>query len=382
MKGELAVANMFDYLAWRGDLSLSQSPFNDVDSLIISTLSYIFFDGVVSESMEERITIGEMADKFLARPKEEWKFRLPQDEKLLRVLKNSDRFSNMELCGYVNKLDFQKEKQFAAMTILPGDGTVFVVYRGTDYSLVGWKENFNMCFMDDVPAQQDAAMYLLKASEAFPEAKLRVGGHSKGGNLAVYAAAMCPLEVQEKIIRVYNHDGPGFRETVLGREGYLNILPRMQTFLPQFSVVGMLMEQQGESIVIHSNGSGIMQHEPYSWEMMGADFVKRESLTEKSYFLDNTVTRWMDGLTEQQRELFIDTIYEAVASAPVDAFGETAISPKMIISTLQALHAEEEGTKIISSSLKILFDAARKTVDEFAGRSGMDQGKEGIKNEK
>ena len=372
------MANMFDYLTWRGDLSLSQSPFQDVDSLILSTMSYIFFDGIVAENLEERITIGEMAEKFLSRPQAEWKLRIPEDERLLRALKESDRFNNMELCGYVNKLDFQTEKQFAALTILLGDGTVLVAYRGTDYSLVGWKENFNMCFMDDVPAQLDAVAYLIHVAEAFPHMKLRVCGHSKGGNLAVYGAAMCPKEVQERICVIYNHDGPGFRETMLVREGYQNILPRMKTFLPQFSVVGMLLEQKGERIVIRSNEKGIMQHEPYSWEMIGADFVKQKELTEKSYFLDSTVTRWMDGLTEEQRESFIDTIYEAVAAAPVDHFGEAAVSPKMIISTLQILHAEDEGTKIISSGFRMLFDAARKTADEFANRSGMDEGKEGI----
>ena len=376
------MANLFDYLIWRGDLTLSQSPFNDVDSLVLSTLSYVFFDGIVAENMEERITIGEMVDKFLARPRAEWKFRVSDDERLLYALKESDRFSDMGLCGYVNKLDFQKEKQFAALTVLPGDGTVFVVYRGTDYSLVGWKENFNMCFMDDVPAQQDAAAYLCSAAEAFPQMRLRVSGHSKGGNLAVYAAAMCPKEVQECICAVYNHDGPGFRETVLVREGYQNILPRVRTFLPQFSVVGMLLEQKGQEIVIRSNGSGILQHEPYSWEILGADFVKQNSLMEKSYFLDHTVSRWMNGLTEEQRELFIDTIYEAVATAPVDDFGEASISPKMIIHTLQALHAEEEGTKIISSGFRMLLEAARKTADEFANRSRMDEGERRNQNEK
>ena len=376
------MANMFDYLAWRGDLSLSQSPFLDVDSLILSTMSYIFFDGIVSERLEERITIREMVERFLSRPQTEWKLRVPEDEKLLRALKESERFSNMELCGYVNKLDFQTEKQFAALTVLLGDGTVFVVYRGTDYSLVGWKENFNMCFMDDVPAQLDAVAYLVKAAEAFPTLSLRVSGHSKGGNLAVYGASMCPHQVQERIIAVYNHDGPGFRETVLEREGYQRILPRMKTFLPQFSVVGMLLEQKGESIVIRSNEYGIMQHEPYSWEVMGADFIKQTDLTEKSYFLDQTVSLWMNGLTEEQRELFIDTIYEAVAAAPVDAFGEAALTPRMVISTLQMIRAEDEGTKIISSGIRMLVDAARKTADEFAGRSRTDEGERRNQNEK
>ncbi|MBQ5708945.1 MAG: DUF2974 domain-containing protein, partial [Anaerotignum sp.] len=139
---------------------------------------------------------------------------------------------------------------------------------------------------------------------------------------------------------------------------------------------------KGDGIVVRSNERGIMQHEPYSWEMQGADFVKQEKLAEKSYFLDSTVSRWMSELTEQQRELFIDSVYEAVASAPVDDFGEAAISPKMIINTLQALHAEDEGTKIISSGIRMLFDAAKKTADEFAGRSAADNGERRNQNEK
>ena len=144
----------------------------------------------------------------------------------------------------------------------------------------------------------------------------------------------------------------------------------------------MLLEQKGESTVIRSNEKGILQHEPYSWEVLGADFVKQEKLTEKSYFLDHTVSRWMNGLTEKQRELFIDTIYEAVAVTPVDDFGEAVISLGMIISTLQALHAEDEGTKIISSGFRMLLDAARKTADEFVSRSRMEDGERRNENEK
>ena len=134
--------------------------------------------------------------------------------------------------------------------------------------------------------------------------------------------------------------------------------------------------------MIKSNERGIMQHEPYSWEVSGADFVKQKDLTEKSYFLDHTVSRWMNGLTEEQRELFIDTIYEAVAAAPVDAFGEADITPRMVISTLQIIHAEDEGTKIISNGIRMLVDAARKTADEFSARSRTDEGERRNQNEK
>ena len=265
------MANMFDYLTWRGDLTLSQSPFQDVDSLILSTLAYVFFDGILSESMEETVTIAQAAELYFARPQEVWKSRVEEDWELLKHLAESERFSKMELCGYVNKLDFAAEKQFSALTILTGDGMAFVAFRGTDSSSVGWKEDFNMSFMDTVPSQQEAGIYLCRAAEYF-SGKLRVGGHSKGGNLAVFAAAMCPEKVQERIVAVYNHDGPGFREGMLQREGYRAMLPRVQTFVPQSSVIGMLLEHEEEYVVIRSSQKGIMQHDPYSFSFSSSSW--------------------------------------------------------------------------------------------------------------
>lgn len=377
------MTNVFDYLMWRGDLSLPASPFNDVDALILSALSYIRFDGIVEESMEKRISIGEMAERFLSRPQMEWKLRISEDEKLLRALQNSQRFQSMELCGYVDKRDLRTEKQFSAMTVLTEDGNVFAVFRGTDYSLVGWKENFNMCFMDDVPAQKDAAAYLAAVADAFPERALRVGGHSKGGNLAVYGAAMCPEDVQERIGVVYNFDGPGFRQPVLERTGYLNILPRLRTFLPQFSVVGMLLEQKGENIVIHSNEHGIMQHELYSWEVLGADFVRLESLEEKSWFLDSTMTLWLEGVSEEQREFFVETVYKAISTAHKDGEEEILVSPRIVFNALQALIGEDEATKRkMGDSMKLLLQAAKQTAAEYASLPGMGIGERRNQNEK
>ncbi|MGN0136192.1 Mbeg1-like protein [Anaerotignum sp.] len=359
------MTNMFDYLTWRGDLTLSQSPFQDVDSLILSTLAYVFFDGIVGESTEETVTIAQAAELYFARPRETWRSRVEEDWKLLGRLAESQRFAKMELCGYVNKLDFTMEKQFSALTILTGDGMAFVAYRGTDSSSVGWKEDFNMSFMDTVPAQQEAGIYLCQVAEHFG-GKLRVGGHSKGGNLAVFAAAMCPAEVQARIVAVYNHDGPGFREGMLRRKGYRAILPSVQTFVPQSSVIGMLLEHEEEYIVIRSSQKGIMQHDPYSWEIIGKDFVRLEALTEESRLLDKTVKAWLNDLSEEQRQKFVDAVYEGISILPVDEFGEIQLSPKIALQALRTWGDEEEETKkIIGDSLKLLLQAAMETAREY-----------------
>lgn len=376
------MANLMDYLIWRGDLTLSQSPFGAVDSLILCTLVYTFFDGIVPESMTERISLAQAAEGYFARPEAARKSRVEEDQTLLRELAKSRRFAGVLLCGYTNRLDFAAEKQFSAMTMLPEDGTVFVAYRGTDNSLVGWKEDFNMSFMDEVPAQRDAVAYLTAAAAAF-SGKIRVGGHSKGGNLAVYGAAMCPAEVQSRISSVYNHDGPGFRENMLKHPGYRAILPRVQTFVPQSSVIGMLLEHEEDYTVVQSDQNGIWQHDPYSWEVLGADFVRLEKRTEESEFLDKTVKRWLRNLNEEQRATFVDTIYAVVTMTPVDAFGEAIVSPKTVLTTLQAFSGEDEETKkFMGDSVKLLLQAAKKTAAEYANLPGLRKGERGKQNEK
>lgn len=239
-----------------------------------------------------------------------------------------------------------------------------------------------MSFMDMVPAQRDAGIYLCQVAEQFSE-KLRVGGHSKGGNLAVFASAMCPKDVQERIVAVYNHDGPGFREGMLRREGYRTILPRVQTFVPQSSVIGMLLEHEEGYTVVQSSQKGIMQHDPYSWEIIGKDFVRLEELSEESRLLDKTVKAWLNDLTEEQREKFVDTVYEGISILPTDAFGEIQISPKGALQALRVWSDEnEEAKKVIGDSLKLLLQAARKTAEEYTTLSRLGNWERRNENEK
>ncbi|MBR3993511.1 MAG: DUF2974 domain-containing protein, partial [Anaerotignum sp.] len=236
---------------------------------------------------------------------------------------------------------------------------------------------------DEVPSQKEAAEYLKKVALQFPRKKLRVGGHSKGGNLAVYAAAMMPQSIQMDILSVYNHDGPGFRDGMLQKAGYQMILPKVETFVPQSSVIGMLLEHEEAYTVVESTESGFMQHDPYSWSVLGADFVQLEKLTDHSRFLDQTVKLWLDGLDEKQRECFVDTIYEVVTTAPVDAFGEAIVSPKVIFSALQALNDEEEETKrFMGDSVKLLLQAAKRTAAEYANLPGIGKWERRNENEK
>lgn len=243
------MANIFDYIQWR-DLSIEKVEFNEIDNLILARLSYFPLDGVVNG--EEEISITEAYEKY---EKLENKGRILQQEDttLFPILAKSTRFGKMKLTNYINKIDPKQEKQFSAVTILMPDNTIYVAYRGTDNTIVGWKEDFNMSFSELVPAQTDAANYLNNIAYKYKN-NIRVGGHSKGGNLAVYAAAFCDTEIQDRIINVYNNDGPGFCDKIINSKQYQNIIKKVHTYIPQSSITGVIKSsRRNNNIKKHSN---------------------------------------------------------------------------------------------------------------------------------
>lgn len=313
---------LFDYLVWRGDLTLRQSPFCAVDGLILNCLSYFPFDGVVGE---EAVSLAAAAKQALALPAELRPVRAPEDLKLLEALRDSPRFQGMKLFAYRNRRNLTEEKQFAALTVDTGDGTLYLAFRGTDDTLVGWKEDFNMSYLETVPAQREAAAYLMEIAGKSGK-PLRLGGHSKGGNLAVYAAARARPEVRGRILEIFDNDGPGFTERFLKSAGYRDIRGRVQVFLPQSSVVGMLFSHAEDYTVVHSGQVGVMQHDPYSWEVRGADFVTLERVTAGSRFIDRTIRDWISRMSVSERERLFDALYSVLGATGEETWSELSAS--------------------------------------------------------
>ena len=318
------MANVFDYLEWRGDLTFSQAPLNAVDNLILSCLAYVVLDGLVSGfDCETSITVAEAADLFVQLPESVKHLRDPKDQTLLEKMAQSKRFGALPLLYHVDLMDCTAEKQFAAITIALQEDSHYVAYRGTDFSITGWKEDFNMTFRSGVPAQLEAVRYLQRAA-AHTKGSLYVGGHSKGGNLAIFAAAFVEDAIQNRIAAVYNNDGPGFLEDVIAHTGYQAIYERIQTFIPQTSLFGMMLEHAEPFMIIESSGHFIMQHDPYSWNVLGPDFVYMEQVTASGRFLDTTIRGWLAGLTVEQRERFVDALFDILHTDEADTLQDLA----------------------------------------------------------
>ncbi len=352
------MANIFDYMNWR-DLKLKQVEFNEIDNLILARLSYFPFDGYIQEG--EEITLKEAYHRY----KEvgtTGRILQQEDIDLYPILANSTRFGNMILCNYTNKIDSIQEKQFSAITILMEDGTMYVAYRGTDNTIVGWKEDFNMSFSELVPAQTEAVVYLEKVAKQYKR-KIRIGGHSKGGNLAVYASAFCSPKIQKRIINVYNNDGPGFCDNIVNSECYQSILNKVHTYIPQTSIIGRLLNHQEKTTILKSTETGIMQHSLYSWQVLGGEFVKDE-LTSSSEFMDKTITNWLKEVTPEQRGKFIDTIFEIINTTQAETLSDIKTkvftNTKMMVKTYQNLSQEDK--KIMTKTIEEFFRIGKSNI--------------------
>ena len=350
------MADLFDYLIWRGDLPMDLVPPNPVDTLILSALSYLDYDGLVPGDFLHPVPLHVVEEAFAAMPDRDERVRVKRDADLLAACAATERFGHLKLAFYRSELLPQMQSQFAALTWLLPDGTAMITYRGTDMTITGWKEDFNMSFQSSVPAQEKALWYL----EAFARVHMgpiRLTGHSKGGNLAVYAAARTVPENQERILSVHNHDGPGFHSDMLRDPGYREILECVRTFVPQSSVVGMLLEHEEPYTVVKSRQLSLLQHEPYSWEVQGGDFVRMEEVDDSSRFVDQTIKHWLSTTSMEERNAFVDAVYELLTLGQIDDLREV-ILPKNVLRYLRMLSTDEHIRSVIAREFAELFRTA------------------------
>ena len=353
------MANIFDYVKWRGNLTITQAKFNEIDNLILSRVAYFPFDNIVDENSET--TIAKAYECFRALEPNSVAILQKEDWDLFPALAKSKRFGNLILSGYVNKVDAQEEKQFSAVTIILPDKTLYVAYRGTDNTIIGWKEDFNMTFRDTVVSHTDSVNYLEKIAKNYNELKLRVGGHSKGGNLAIYAASFCDKSIQTRIIEVYNNDGPGFDEKLIAKEGHKRIISKIHTFVPQSSIVGRLLNHEEKYIVVKSTQVGIMQHDLYTWQLMGPQFIYVDSVTDGSEMVDRTLKQWIKEVSPKQREQFVEIIYKVISETKARTTAQFATKWMENVSIVLKSYnnIDKESKKIIFDSLGSLFNIAK-----------------------
>ncbi len=312
--------DLIDYVEWRGDLPFSKSAFCDVDALVLCQLSYLNFDGLISEDFGSKISLRELWKAFEESPDYESRKSLgalisERTVRLLELCGSSKRFGNLFASGYVSKIDLENEEQFSALTFFESafNSNPFAAFRGTDDTIVGWKEDFNLAIEEVVPAQRDALEYLERLAKK-TRGKILVGGHSKGGNLAVYSSAFSSDRCKKRIQRVFNFDGPGFRRELIQDPRMESLVPFVHSYYPKLSIVGMLFRHAGDFSVVDSGAQGLMQHDPFSWLVLPSSFKNLDGFDKAAELFYRTFNEWLEGVSKEKRSLVVETLFKVITA--------------------------------------------------------------------
>lgn len=344
--------NLFHYVKKYGEFTFQEEPFNEIDNLVLSQMPYLPFENIVYGFSEPKITLLQAAEKMIIenRKKTIKGIFCNRIYKLLLLMQHSKRYKDI-LCYHYEKI-IDKDKQFGAITLQLPDDSVFVAYEGTNAAISGWKEDAYMTYRFPVPAQVLARDYLKKTIER-KDSKIRIGGHSKGGNLAVYAAMEAPLSIQRRIIKVYNNDGPGFLKEIVESKKYQKIAKKIYRIVPCQSVVGMLLYHSGDMLVVKSRSKSVLQHDPFHWQIDGTSFTIGV-LSDYSRKVSEKTKKWVENIRIQEKERCVEDLFDTLAFSDVVETYDFFSIGKSISTIREILHLDDTSKKNLIEAIKII----------------------------
>ena len=388
------IGNIVEYVHSYGYFDFKALPFNAVDALVLAQFVYLKMESLLpvmepGEAVSDHAVTLKMMQED---PEVEQLFVDSRFETNNRALFysmcESKRFGDMKCMYCADHICTEDETQFMALTCVLSDGSIKILYRGTDETIVGWKEDFNMAFQHPIPGQEAGKSYLQQVSE-YITGEFDLIGHSKGGNLAVYAAMCVSEKIRQRITKIYNLDGPGFRTEVYSTGSFEKIADRIIKIIPRSSIVGMLLENHGDYKVVESDGISLLQHDPYSWLVDRIDFVYAEEMDARHRILDESLSEWVMSLPKEEVESFVNALYQIVeASEATDLISFTKNWTKSLAGMAGAIqNLDEETKKSIHRVMKSLADVSREKIrmetghyfhnkienltNQFIGKEGM-----------
>ena len=328
------MGNLITYVQQYGAQTFEDKSLTDIDVLVLTEIAYLPFDEIVPKSFDitEAISLEQLGKEFETIKEKEHEnnpFMITSERiELLEVVSKSQRYKEIKVFGFMNDIDDERTKQFAAVCYQWEEENRWIIFRGTDETLIGWKEDFMMTYSDLIPAQTDAIEYLRKQAATFL-GTLNVSGHSKGGNLSLYASAMQEEAIQNRIEQIYCWDSPGVHRSILGTEGYQRVVSKAKRYIPQDSIVGLMLESQVPYHIIESQGSGISQHSALMWNIEEDHFVELTELTKNSQLTDQTFKQWTEVVSDEDLKLFFDTFFDLIFEMGVETVNDVYYNFRM-----------------------------------------------------
>lgn len=367
-------AFMTDYLR-ETQTGFDETPFTPVDSLVLSSLSYFDFDAYAYGDVGGADFVP-IIDILRFTPLEDllssgWLKKAAELPDFLAALARSRRFADLGVGFFANESAAVIEKQFCACTFRVGDKdnapVAYLAFRGTDGSLTGWKEDFNLSYMPTIPSQKTATAYMSGVLSALPaDVPVYTGGHSKGGNLAEFAALTIDEGGYRRIRRIFNHDGPSFLEAPSPRIDTAEFKAKLDKTVPESSIFGMILESRDEFRIVRSDARGFFQHIPFTWMVEGNDFATQTELNSSAKTIDTALDRWLRSCTQQEREVFIDTIYGLLTSGDVKSWADfqDGFVSNMAAFVRDGRNLDEDTKEIMVQTIRNLGEVAGATLHE------------------
>ena len=360
---------MIEYLKTYGHIPFSDAPLNDVDLLIFAQLAYMDFEKVDESGcpFSYALARASFADSDDA-SEDRFTFQKKDDRQLASLSATCPRYQNVCFIRFERHFDPDAETQFAALALSLSDDHLLIAFRGTDNTLAGWKEDFNMAFMDEIPAQRMAREFLEET--AGNAARVTVIGHSKGGNLALYAASACSCSLHNQIDQVVSFDGPGLNERIIQSDGFIGMESRMRVIRPRASLIGLLFTQPRTIRTIDSRVFSILQHYPYFWKTEGMDFIDLADPDTGSVLLGKTLCGMLERLPRDAREQLIESVYKILSASEADSFTDLADAWLRSAAAIAArlFKTDSETKKVFLRTISAFLSAAAEALKEAFSR--------------
>lgn len=312
--------NIIDFIKINGHKTFDELAFNEVDGLVLAQLAYLNYNNICTsfDDIIDSRSLNSYETSILLSQRDFGSVR--DNQRLIREVLLAKRYYGIKFGHYVDEHCVDEEKQFSAITFILDD-FICISYMGTDDTILGWKEDFSMSYSSFIASQKEASKYLDKIASLY-DLPIIVTGHSKGGNLAIYAASNCDLINQDKILKVYSYDGPGFNKTFISSKKYLDLLDKLEVYIPESSFIGLIMYADDNYKIVASNKLFVFQHNVFNWLVDERGLLLKDKLSKKSIAFSESNRKWIETFTDNERKIFFETIFNLLEYNDKRSFNE------------------------------------------------------------
>ena len=357
---------LIDYINWRGDLSFQMDPFNEVDNVVLSELVYLDLSKILKPMLKKGPRVRDIYEEIEKKNCYQLLTATGGNEDFIRAAASSNRFGTIRVTNYKDVFEADR-MQFAAAHFELSSQTSYIAFRGTDNSIIGWREDFMSSFMH-MPGQQMAVDYVKETMTR--DRDYYIGGHSKGGNLAIYAAASLNTAMRRHVLRVFDNDGPGFCADIYNMDKIIAIDPILTKIIPEYDVIGQIFRRPLRDVrIVRSSYSGLLQHDLVSWRVKGPKFLEAETLDPAAKVINDTFDEWIRNADFESRQKFVKDLFDSFQVGGAVTLDELKLSNMTdIIKSL--IGSSEETKELIHNLQKVYFQTVTKhasqAIENFA----------------